>query len=148
MCTHQTPSPPAVTSTRPRQQTRCFPGRADQIRHARGFLAALLDRCPAADDAVLLASELAANAVAHSASGQPGGAFILRAHVDEDGCVHVEAEDQGGSAWDGDLSGAEPPHGLYLLRVLSTACGTWRGERGWVTWFTITAPAAGQAPQA
>lgn len=134
-------------AARPCQYARSFPGRADQIRRARGFLAVLLGGYPAADDAVLLASELAANAVAHSASGQPGGVFTLRACVD-DGCVHVEAEDQGGSAWDGDLSAAQPPHGLYLLRALSTACGTRRGEHGWVTWFTITTPAAGQAPQA
>ena len=146
MCKHQAPLPPALMATRRWQHARSFPGRADQIRRARGFLAALLDGHPAAADAVLLASELAANAVAHSASGQPGGTFTLRACLD-DGCVHVEVEDQGGSAWDGDLSAAEPPHGLYLLRALSTACGARRGEHGWVTWFSIAAPAAWQASQ-
>ena len=43
------------------------------------------------------------------------------------------------------LSAAEAPHGLYLLHVLSTACGTRRSEQGWVTWFTLTAPATRQA---
>jgi hypothetical protein len=51
-------------------------------------------------------------------------------------CIHVEVEDQGG-AWDGNIGLAEPPHGLYLLRELSTACGTIRSDEGWITWFTI-----------
>jgi anti-sigma regulatory factor (Ser/Thr protein kinase) len=110
----------------------------DQVRRARGLLAALLDASPTADDAVLLVSEIATNAVAHSASGTPGGTFILRARADHDGCIHAEVEDQG-SRWDGNIGAAEAPHGLYLLRTLSAACGTRRGEHGWVTWFTLTA---------
>lgn len=34
---------------------------------------------PSADEAVLLTSELASNAVLHSASGWPGGKFTVRA---------------------------------------------------------------------
>jgi len=49
-----------------------FHGRADQVRRVRAAVARYLDGCPAADDAVLVVSEIAANAVLHSQSG--GGA--------------------------------------------------------------------------
>ncbi|HLI39930.1 MAG TPA: ATP-binding protein [Streptosporangiaceae bacterium] len=114
--------------------------------HARAFLAAFLHGCPAADDSVLLASELAANASVHSASGRPGGTFTLRARVYRSGRVHAEIEDRG-SAWDGDVSSAEPPHGLFLLRQLSADCGARPGRRGWIVWSTIGAPRAGRARQ-
>jgi hypothetical protein len=50
--------------------------------------------------------------------------------------VYVEVED-GGSAWDGIFKHIESPHGLYLLQELSTACGTRRGDQGWITWFLL-----------
>jgi hypothetical protein len=79
---------------------------------------------------------LAANACAHSASGRPGGTFVVRAQVSDGGRVYAEVEDQG-SPWDGTFSTVESPHGLYLLRALSTECGTRRGDRGWITWFVL-----------
>jgi Histidine kinase-like ATPase domain len=117
----------------------CFPGRRDQVRIARAFIRRFLDGHPAADDAILLVSELAANACAHSASGQPGGVFMVRAQVGDGGRVHVEVEDQG-SSWGGSLREIESPHGLYLVRSLAAACGTRRGVRGWVTWFVLGRP--------
>jgi hypothetical protein len=138
--------PPATTGTAWRDCTRSFPGHREQVRQARAFIAAFLDGCPAADDAVLLISELAANACAHSASGYPGGTFTVRARLSGTS-LHAEVEDQGGSTWDGCLSGAEPPHGLFLLNTLPAASGTRPGTPGWITWFTITATATGQAPQ-
>ena len=113
-----------------------FPGRRDQVRQARAFIARFLDGHPAADDAVLLVSELAANACAHSASGLPGGSFIVRVQVSDGGRVYVEVEDQG-SSWGGSLIKIESPHGLYLVRSLSAECGTRPGARGWVTWFVL-----------
>ena len=120
-----------------REDSRTFPGRRDQVAQARAFLARFLAGCPVADDAVLLVSELAANAVTHSASGHPGGTFTVRARLHRDQSVHTEVEDQG-SAWDGNLAVAERLHGLHLLRELSADCGTRRGKYGRVTWFTIT----------
>ena len=47
---------------------RTFHGRADQIGQVRRDIASHLAGHPAADDAVLIASELATNSVLHSAS--------------------------------------------------------------------------------
>ena len=79
-----------------------FAGRVDQVGRARAFVAGFLEDHPGADDAVLLVSELAANACAHSASGRPGGAFEVRVVVGVEGWVRVEVEDQG-SSWDGQV---------------------------------------------
>jgi anti-sigma regulatory factor (Ser/Thr protein kinase) len=130
--------PLATSSPRALRHCACsFPGRQDQVSRARALIARFLDGSPAAADAVLLVSELAANACAHSASGRPGGWFVVRAQVGDGGPVYVEVEDEG-SAWDGTFGMIESPHGLYLLRTLSAECGTRRGEYGWATWFLLT----------
>jgi hypothetical protein len=60
----------SAQATTPLAWSRIFPARADQVREARAFLRAALDGCPAADDAILCISELAANADA------PRGALL------------------------------------------------------------------------
>ena len=47
---------------------RTFPGRADQLSQVRREIAGYLAGCPAAADLVLIANELAANAIVHSRS--------------------------------------------------------------------------------
>jgi Histidine kinase-like ATPase domain len=127
-----------------RSSERFFPGHLDQVRKARAFMAHMLRGCPAADDAVLLISELATNACTYTASGYPGGTFIVRIETFA-GHVRVEVEDQG-STWDGNLSNARPPHGLFLLQALSASCGTYRGVCGWVAWYTLTTPPSATLP--
>jgi hypothetical protein len=65
------PAPPPAT-----WYQRTFHGRADQVGQVRREIAAHLHGCPAAADAVLIASELAGNAVTHSASA--GEFFTVR----------------------------------------------------------------------
>ena len=55
----------AAAIIRPRR--RVFPGSAEQVGRARQFVGQVLGECPAADDAVLLTSELVTNAVTHTA---------------------------------------------------------------------------------
>jgi len=56
---------------------RAFPGTLDQIPHTRRFARYLLADSDHRHDAELIAGELAANAVRHTASGQPHGTFIV-----------------------------------------------------------------------
>jgi serine/threonine-protein kinase RsbW len=134
-------SPEAVRTDeaiRPRRGRYCvgtFGGRREQVGQARAFLAAFLGDWARVDDAVLLIGELGANAVVHTGSGEPGGLFTVRAAL-AGPWLRAEVEDQG-SSWSGRLEDAECPHGLFLLRQLSTRCGTRRTRGGWVTWFAL-----------
>ena len=89
------------------------------MRDVRRAVARHLAGCPAVDDATLIASELAANAILHSASR--GQFFTVRAELYPDH-VRVEAEDLGGP-W----RHREPdyrPHGLDVVEALT-------GPDGW-----------------
>jgi serine/threonine-protein kinase RsbW len=72
---------------------RTFPGRPDQVALAREFVAAALDGCSAAPDAILLTSELATNTVQHSATGR--GGFLTVAVSHGSGRVRVTVTDDG-----------------------------------------------------
>src|SRR5699024_10967999 len=66
---------------------------------------AFLDTCAATETAdyrylfTLLGSELANNAIGHSLSGHPGGAYTLRVHRNKDG-PHLAGQARGGAAPD------------------------------------------------
>src|SRR5436190_7629800 len=85
----------AATIIRPRR--RVFPGSGDQVGRARQFVGQVLGGCPAADDAVLLTSELVTNAVTHTASGRGGKVVVtvyragtrVRVEVRDDGSDQV-----------------------------------------------------------
>ncbi len=94
---------------------RTFHGRPDQVARVRREIAAHLDGCPAADDAVLIASELAANAVTHSAS--QGEFFTIRADAYPGSYVWIECEDLGGE-WHPRPAG-DRPHGLDIIEALA-----------------------------
>ena len=154
---HPDTLPPAARVTvRTAAWQRAYPGLPAQARIVRADLRLLLAGCPAADDVLLLASELAANAIAHSHSGRPGGSFTVCLTHEPGSGVRAEIADQG-SAWPGDLlASAQPPHGLYLLQALSTACGARRDGHRRIVWFRLDhccgpAPAlprpAGSAPR-
>jgi serine/threonine-protein kinase RsbW len=116
---------------------RTYPGLPAQARIVRADLRAHLAGCPAAEDVLLLASELAANAIAHSHSGRPGGTFTIRLSHEPGSAVQAEVADHG-STWPGDLPVcAQPPHGLYLLQALSTACGARRDGHSRIVWFRL-----------
>lgn len=75
-----------------------------------------------ADDVILCASELAANAALHSRSRLPGGKFIVRASV-RSGChVQIEVEDDGGP-WNPGTSDSTGHHGLDIVRGLAAEWG-------------------------
>ncbi len=125
-----------------RMWEHAYPGTTDQVRHVRAALRDYLSDCPVADDVIHLLSELSANAIVHSDSGQSGGTFTVRAHHFPDSYVWGEVEDQG-SDWDGNLPrSAIHPHGLYFLQMLASAYGVERIRRVRIVWFRIDYPLA------
>jgi hypothetical protein len=137
MCDGAALAPPDLAWT----WQQAFSGTPDQLRHVRAALRTFLDGCPATDDIALLVTKLAANAIAHSASGRPGGTFTVRLwHVPSD---HVRAEVQDtGSNWHGDIArSADHPHGLYLLLALAASYGTDGSGRSRTVWFRLDEPA-------
>jgi Histidine kinase-like ATPase domain len=97
-----------------------FPGRADQLSQVRRDIAGYLGSCPAAADMVLIASELAANAILHSRSR--GGTFTIRCQLSARD-ARIEVEDKGGPWRTRDPGGR--PHGLDIIAAL-----TGPGQRG------------------
>jgi anti-sigma regulatory factor (Ser/Thr protein kinase) len=82
-----------------RRHTGTYLAEPRQVGIARAALAGWLGGCPQADEAILIVSEFATNAVLHSAS-RHGGAFTLRAEVGQDR-LRIEVEDAGGPWLDG-----------------------------------------------
>jgi hypothetical protein len=113
-----------------------FPAHPRQVGAARAFLAAVLDGCPAADDAILCLSELVSNAVLHSASRQPEGTFTVYAEVSDD-CIWIGVKDNGGD-WEEIPHGDGRPHGLDIVRELAADSGR-EGSAltGWVVWAKL-----------
>jgi anti-sigma regulatory factor (Ser/Thr protein kinase) len=131
------PEPATVTS-----YAGTYPGQADQVGGVRRAVARHLAGCPAVDDATLIASELAANAIVHSASQDQF--FTVRVELFPD-YVRIEAEDLGGP-W----RRRQPdhrPHGLDVVEALT-------GPDGWgvetttdcsrVVWARLDLGAAGE----
>ncbi|HET9969904.1 MAG TPA: ATP-binding protein [Streptosporangiaceae bacterium] len=98
-----------------------FPGRADQLSQVRREIAAYLQDCPAAADVVLIADELAANAIIHTQSR--GSTFTVRCQLSP--CAaQIEVEDPGGP-WR-PRNPSDWPHGLDIIAALT-------GPDGWGT---------------
>jgi anti-sigma regulatory factor (Ser/Thr protein kinase) len=101
-----------------RSFSHTYPGKPEQVQRVRADLGATLNGCPIADETILVASELAANAATHSTSRQPGGQFTVRAAICPGECVWVEVEDQGG-IWAGHPPRDDRPHGLDIVRAIA-----------------------------
>jgi serine/threonine-protein kinase RsbW len=118
-----------------RRHTGTYPAEPGQVRHARAALAGWLRGCPQADEAILIASEFAANSVLHSAS-RDGGAFTLRAELRADR-LRIEVEDAGGPWRDGPR-GDGRPHGFDVVTAIAGPRkwgidGDARGRTAWAT---------------
>ncbi len=117
---------------------RTFHGRADQVARVRHEIAAHLDGCPATADAILIASELAANAIVHS--GSVGEFFTIRAEAHPDH-VRIECEDLGGK-WH-PRPADDRPHGLDIIEALAGP-GNWgtqaTSDGGRIVWARLGLP--------
>jgi serine/threonine-protein kinase RsbW len=134
--TAQPPARQARPATSPAvSYQRTFPGRADQLAQVRREIAAYLQDCPAADDMILIADELAANAIVHSRSR--GSTLTVRCQLSA-GTARIEVEDLGGP-WRPRNPG-DRPHGLDIVRALTSPdqWGIQVTSTGRTAWATLT----------
>jgi len=111
-----------------RRHTGTYPAEPRQVGLARAELAGWLGGCPQADEAILIASEFATNAVLfflHSAS-RHGGAFTLRAEVSQDR-LRIEVEDGGGPWRDGRATTGGRTDSMSWRRSPGRGTGEWTG---------------------
>lgn len=121
--------------------SRTFPGRPEQIAHARQFVTAVLAGRPEAECAALVASELCTNAVCHSASGQAGGLFTVTVRREPDQAT-ITVQDMGSDAAPAmaGLGGGEPEEsgrGLLLVAAVAKQWGAARTPAGWRVWADL-----------
>ena len=82
-----------VRTTRP--WVRTFRGTPASVPEARRFVAELLTGCPAREVLMTCVSELCANAIAHTDSGD-GGVFIVEVDLPRPGVARIAVTDEGG----------------------------------------------------
>ncbi|MEU1624137.1 ATP-binding protein [Streptomyces sp. NPDC020096] len=101
---------------------RTFPGRPEEIRNARNWTRAILGGSPCVEDAALVVTELGANALFHTASGDEAGTFhVLLATSGED--ITISVADLGGTKTEPNVANPaeDDPHGRGLRLVTSLA---------------------------
>jgi len=117
---------------------RVFLGSHHEVRNVREFVAQSVDGSPVVDDVILLTSEVAANAVVHTASGK-GGTFTVVVQPG-DRVVRVEVHDGGSEASPKVRSADElagSGRGLGLVEGLATRWGHLGNRNGRVVWFEV-----------
>jgi anti-sigma regulatory factor (Ser/Thr protein kinase) len=138
------PHPPTGLE-RGTQWHRAFPGEPCQLGIMRRWLASLLPAGPARDDLVLVATELASNAICHTASGR-GGWFAVEVTVCQS-VVRVGVTDGGGPARPRPVQApaAERGRGLLLVRALALRTGVAVTGAGRLVWADVRWDTGGQA---
>jgi anti-sigma regulatory factor (Ser/Thr protein kinase) len=145
-----------------RPWARTFRGLPASVPEARRFVAGLLAGCPAREVLTTCVSELATNAIVHTASGQ-GGVFTVEVDLPRPGVARVAVTDEGGPSLPspGRLAPiadrglmAEGGRGLALVAAYTSRWGytdahparTVWAEASWPVPAPIPAPAPAPAP--
>ena len=117
---------------------RGFPGDPGQVRQARYWAREILPSCPSLNDVIEIISELAANAVTHTRSSEPGGRFGVELAWFP-GLVRVIVGDQGAPSAPRLIEEADGTSGRGLLIVdrLSRAWGIAGDPPGRWVWADI-----------
>jgi serine/threonine-protein kinase RsbW len=110
-----------------------YRGTPGHVRAVRADLRPILHDCPMADDVILCASELAANAAIHSHSRLPGGTFTVRAKISPGDYAWIEVEDNGGP-WAPTVRNPSQHDGLDIVRALASECGIDGDQDGRTIW--------------
>ncbi len=138
------PHPPTGLE-RGTQWRRVFPGEGCELGVLRRWLAPLLPPGQARDDLVLVATELASNAICHTASGR-GGWFAVEVTLCRS-LVRIGVTDNGGAGQPRVIEdpAAERGRGLLLVRALALRTGSCRAGTGRLVWADIRRDADGPA---
>jgi anti-sigma regulatory factor (Ser/Thr protein kinase) len=132
---------PAASGGGP-QASAVLPGVPESARRARAVVTRTLGHDhPAAPAAASCVSELAANAISHTRSGQPGGTFTVSVHDGGD-TVRIAVTDAGSTARPRvrrPRPASTRGRGLALVAALSAAWGYQRTGGGQLTWCHISA---------
>ncbi|MGH3403015.1 MAG: ATP-binding protein [Streptosporangiaceae bacterium] len=104
----------------------------------RRWLTLLLPKCSARDDLTFVASELAANAVVHTASGRPGGRFLVEV-IWSPSIARVAVADSGAPSAPHVISdpAGERGRGLLVVTGLAARIGVWGDQRGRLVWADV-----------
>jgi anti-sigma regulatory factor (Ser/Thr protein kinase) len=129
----------------PARSARTFRGIPASVPEARRFVASVLAGCPAREALVACASELCANAIAHTASGD-GGVFTVAVERRRDGMARVAVSDGGGPSVPaaGPFPGSDPMaeggRGLALVAGSVARWGYTDACPGRTVWAEATWP--------
>lgn len=130
----QTPATIHARLRRSAAATYC--GKPEEVARARALLRRELRGCPAADDIILCASELAANAVLHSDSHRDGGTFTVRAKISPGEYVLIAVQDDGGP-WVDDGNSPGWGRGLSVVSTLASDWGVQAHGRTRTVWASF-----------
>ena len=121
-----------------------FPGEAAAVGQAREFVRGVLgEGRPGLNDVLLMVSEVACNAVRHTASGDDGGWFDLTVSLTGD-TARIAIADRGSSSeplipdGGGELDSLTGGRGLRIVDALADCWGHGGDELGRVVWFELT----------
>jgi two-component sensor histidine kinase len=128
-----------VPRTLPQCPEATYPGGTEHIRTVRADLRVVFDDCPRADDVILCASELAANAAQHSHSRLPGGTFTVRATINPDHYARIEVQDNGGP-WNQGMIDPTRHHGLDIVRAVADEWGIDGDQTSRTIWARFDCP--------
>lgn len=119
-----------------------LPGIPESISNVRVLIRTLIGDAPTIEDALLVATEVATNAVLHTRSGLPGGTFTIYAEVRAAGdtrTLHLRVHDQGPRTTQQD--DPRPPdqrgRGLMLVDALASRWGMEPRTPGHVVWLEL-----------
>lgn len=121
-----------------------FDGLPERIADVQQYLRGILGDVDGADDVVLVASELTANAVRDSDSGRPVGSFTLQFAEFTD-AWHIRIDDHGGQS--SRASDDDVGTGLPAVARLARAWGMFGNSAGRTVWADVPYPKDGEAPK-
>lgn len=119
---------------------RALHGLPSMVPAVRAFVRGLLHECPRRDDAELIASEFAANAIRHTPSGGPGGHLLVTVTV-RPGWARVAVSDAGTGVWARpaplpDMV-SEYGRGLHIIEQTADKLGHDISEDGQTVWAEL-----------